>query len=361
MIPTIIFLLILTLVGYFFMQQKVFGKKPSSKRLQKIERSTNYKDGAFQNIYPTEVMRKEASYLKMLKEFFNKPKAVNPSEKIPTIITDLKTVRGEKPIIVWFGHSSYLIRSKELTILVDPVFSGNTSPVSFFGKAFKGSDAYSVKDFPKIDVVVLTHDHYDHLDYATIIEIKATVGLFITALGVGEHLEHWGVNADKIVELDWWEEKEISKEVKFIATPARHFSGRGFQRAKSLWASFVLKIHGHSIFIGGDSGYDDQFKLIGEKYGPFDLALLEAGQYGIDWPSIHMLPEETVTAAQDLKAKVLIPVHWSKFALAMHEWNEPINRVIKSAAEKGLVVQTPKIGEPIEISTIKENKQWWNF
>ena len=361
MIIAISILFFLSLFGYLFMQQKVFGKKPSGARLEKIKRSVNYKDGAFHNVQFTEVMRKDASYVEMMRDFFNKPKSVNPAEKIPTIQTNLKTILAEKPTIVWFGHSSYLLRSKELTILVDPVFSGNASPVSFFGKAFKGADAYSVADFPKIDLVILTHDHYDHLDYKTIVALKSAVGLFVTSLGVGAHLEYWGINSDKIVELDWWEKFEFKNDVVFTATPARHFSGRGFKRATSLWSSFVLKLHGYSIFLGGDSGYDDQFKVIGEKFGPFDIALLEAGQYGKDWPNIHMLPEETVQAAIELKAKVLLPVHWSKFALAMHDWNEPINRVLKAAAENGLTIQTPKIGEPIEITTINETNHWWNF
>ena len=361
MILALSFLLLLPLIGYLFMQQKVFGKKPSGERLERIRRSTNYVNGSFQNILPTEVMLPNASYVGMMKEFFNKPKSVNPASKLPTVSTDLKAISGEKTSIVWFGHSSYLIRSKSLSILVDPVFSGNAAPVSFFAKAFKGTDVYSVNDFPPLDIVVLTHDHYDHLDYKTILALKSSVGLFITSLGVGAHLEHWGVEKSKIVELDWWESHQISEDLIFVATPARHFSGRGFQRAKALWSSFVLKIHSQSIFLGGDSGYDDQFKAIGEKYGPFDIALLEAGQYGKNWPNIHMLPEETVLAATELKAKVLFPVHWSKFALAMHDWNEPINRVAKKASELGLEIRTPKIGQKMEINDRAENSLWWNF
>jgi L-ascorbate metabolism protein UlaG (beta-lactamase superfamily) len=361
MIIVAITLLVLAGGIFLFMQQAIFGKIPSGKRLERIEQSPNYRDGAFQNVHPTEVTLKDASFFKMLKDFFNKPDAVNPSDKIPSVKTDLKTIDGSVPTIVWFGHSSYLIRSKAMTILVDPVFSGNASPVSFFAKSFNGADAYTANDFPEIDVVVITHDHYDHLDYNTILELKSKTKHFIVSLGVGEHLEYWGIDTAKITELNWWEEKQVSDSVKLTATPARHFSGRGFQRGKSLWSSFVLNLNGYSIFIGGDSGYDDQFKKIGEKFGPFQVALLESGQYGKDWPYIHMMPEETVAAAQDLKAEVLMPVHWSKFALAMHDWNEPIKRLMKKASEKGLKVTTPKIGEPVKINDIKTNTEWWNF
>ncbi len=354
-------ILIFSIGIFLFMQQKTFGRNPTGQRLQRIERSPNYREGAFRNLSPTEVMLKDASYIKMLKEFFNRSASVAPSGKVPAVQTDLKTIVADSPTLVWFGHSSYLIRSKELSILVDPVFSGNASPVSFFGKAFDGADVYKPEHFPFIDIMVISHDHYDHLDYKTISDLKSTTGLYVVPLGVGEHLERWGVAPEKIIELDWWEEKQVREQVKFIATPARHFSGRKFERGKTLWTSYVLQLHGYSLFLGGDSGYDTHFKKIGQQYGPFQIALLEAGQYGKDWPHIHMLPEETVTAAQDLKAEILMPVHWGKFVLANHDWNEPIQRVIKTAREKRQKVVTPLIGEPVNIENTKPVTEWWNF
>ena len=343
------------------MQQKVFGKNPSGKRLERIEKSPNYKNGSFQNLSHTEVLREGASYLGMMKDMLTRPKTVEPPQPLPSVKTDLINLKADKPTIVWFGHSSYLIKSANITILVDPVFSGNASPVSFFGKAFPGADVYKPDDFPELDVLVLTHDHYDHLDYKTIVQLQPKVKKFCVALGVGEHLEHWGISPDKIVELDWWESHSFSPTTELITAPARHFSGRGFTRGKSLWASYILKLDGYTIYIGGDSGYDSHFKTIGEKYGPFDLVLLESGQYGVNWPNIHMKPEETVQAAKDLKAKTLMPVHWAKFVLALHEWNEPIKWVTKSASEQGMPITTPKIGEPIIIDSLYPNQQWWNF
>jgi L-ascorbate metabolism protein UlaG (beta-lactamase superfamily) len=356
-----IILVALTALIYIFMQQNTFGKNPSGERLERIKKSPHYKDGSFHNLTPTEVTLKSASFIKLMSNFLNKPKTTAPPKPIPSIKTDLKNLQADKPVIIWFGHSSYFIKSKDVTILVDPVLSGNASPVSFFGKSFQGTDIYNVGDFPPLDMVIITHDHYDHLDYKTITGLAAKTHTFYTSLGVGAHLEHWGIAPEKIIEFDWWEHKKINEQIEITATPARHFSGRSFQRNKTLWSSFVLKLHGYTIMIGGDSGYENHFKTIGEKYGPFDLAILEAGQYGADWPFIHMMPEETVKAAIDLQAKVLFPVHWSKFALAYHAWNEPIQRVVKSAAEQYVQVTTPQIGEPIIVDSLYTQKAWWNF
>ena len=245
-------------------------------------------------------------------------------------------------------------------ILVDPVFSGNISPVKFFGKSFSGTDHYKVPDLPFIDLLILTHDHYDHLDYDTISKIHNKVGKIITPLGVDEHLIYWGVDPVKITTLDWWQSKSITDDIEITAAPARHFSGRSFNRDKSLWASFILKIKDFKIFIGGDSGYDDQFKIIGEKYGGFDLAFLECGQYGTDWPQIHMTPEETIKAAKELHTAILIPVHWGKFALAMHSWNEPVKRLFLEAHLKDQLVVSPLIGQPYILGQEFEQDQWWN-
>lgn len=361
MLTTLIFVAFIATGIYIFMQQKVFGKDPSGDRLARIEKSPNYKAGSFQNLSVTEVMPKEASYWGMFKDFLNKPKTVEPEREIPSVKTDLKNLVADKPTIVWFGHSSYLIKSKNTNILVDPVFSGSASPVSFFGKAFKGADAYEVEDFPNIDMLVLSHDHYDHLDYVTISKLIPKVKKFYTALGVGAHLEHWGVKPENIVEFDWWESQKVADNLTITSTPARHFSGRGFTRGKTLWSSFVLNIDGYNIFIGGDSGYDYHFKTIGEKFGPFDIALLENGQYGKDWPLIHTSPEETAKVAEELKTKVLMPVHWAKFALGYHSWNEPINRLTKSLAHSDIKLTTPIIGEPVVLDSIYPQKVWWNF
>lgn len=353
-------MVVLTLATALFMQQPVFGKDPKGKRLERIQQSPNYKDGAFQNEHPTEMMRKGASYTKMTWEFINKPDGNKPTAVLPSVQTNLKQLAGEKPTVVWFGHSSYLLKTKGKNILVDPVFSGNASPVSFFGKSYPGSDVYGVEDMPdSIDICIITHDHYDHLDYRTIQKLHPRVKQFYTALGVGAHLEDWGVESSKIIELDWWEKSTNKDSITLTAVPARHFSGRGFTRGKTLWAAYVLDISGYRIFVGGDSGYDSHFKKIGEQYGPFDLAMLECGQYGKDWPLIHMTPEETATAAKEINTRILLPVHWAKFSLALHPWNEPIERLLKATAEKGITVTTPLIGEPVILGETLPTKTWW--
>jgi L-ascorbate metabolism protein UlaG (beta-lactamase superfamily) len=280
---------------------------------------------------------------------------------LPSVKTDLKILSDATPTIVWFGHSSYLIKSNGFNILVDPVLKGNASPVSFLLKPFDGADVYSLDDLPTIDLVLLTHDHYDHLHYDSIKALASKAKYFVTSLGVGAHLEHWGVDAKKITELDWWETKNISPEIEFTATPARHFSGRSFKRGQSIWSSFVLKLNGYKLFLGGDSGYENHFKEIGQQFGPFDIALLECGQYGKDWPYIHMLPEQTAQAAKDLGAKVLMPVHWAKFELAFHPWDDSINRVKKTSVEIGQPTTTPMIGEPVILNKSYPDKTWWKI
>jgi L-ascorbate metabolism protein UlaG (beta-lactamase superfamily) len=359
MIITLSIIAVLAGSVFLFMQQAVFGADPTGKRLARIQKSAHYKDGTFQNLSPTEVMTKDASMIKMMRDFFNKPKTTEPQEILPSVQTNLQALNHEKPTVVWFGHSSYLIQSNGKTVLVDPVFSGNASPISFFAKAFKGANNYGVEDLPMIDVLVITHDHYDHLDYKTIMALKTKVKKIYTSLGVGAHLEHWGIPADKIIEFDWWENERISDSMELTAVPARHFSGRSFTRGKTLWSAFVLKIDGYHLFIGGDSGYGTHFKTIGAKYGPFDIVMLEAGQYGVNWPLIHMTPEETIAAAKDLQAKVLMPVHWGKFALALHDWDEPINRVLQEAHKQNFKITTPLIGEVIVLDSIYPNKEWW--
>lgn len=262
-------------------------------------------------------------------------------------------------MLIWFGHSSYLISYKGTTILVDPVLSGNASPVSFFAKSFAGTDIYTADDFPHIDVMILTHDHYDHLDYKTIRDLQLKTTHYYVPLGVASHLKFWGVEADKITSLNWWESAPISGGFKLTATPARHFSGRGLKRNQTLWTSYVLRMDPFSIFIGGDSGYDTHFREIGDNFGPFDLAILESGQYNPMWPYIHLSPEESVKASNDLRAELLLPVHWGKFALAFHNWDEPVLRVLKAAKEFNLKVTTPMIGEQLLLGSVHPDKEWW--
>jgi L-ascorbate metabolism protein UlaG (beta-lactamase superfamily) len=403
---------------------KTFGRFPSGPRLQRIRLSPNYQNGSFQNLVPTAVMRKDVGMLKMIKDYRGRPVDATPPKPIPFVRTDLKRLPADRATLVWFGHSSYLLKLGPTHILVDPVFSGNASPFSFFAKAFPGADAYKAEDMPDtLEAVLLTHDHYDHLDYKTIGKLKDRTRHFYTSLGVGAHLESWGIPTEKITELDWWESVAIdpngcpiprsgdgpvtgagpvsatrpaviptagptAHSITLTATPARHFSGRTFKRGRSAWSSFVLNAPAISIpagnipaayipatsapgtnipvpnlnlFLGGDSGYESHFKSIGDKYGPFDLAILECGQYNANWPYIHMQPEETVQAALDLRAKTLLPVHWAKFTLSLHPWNEPARRVKAAAIAHHLPLITPRIGEPVAINQDFPNDPWYEI
>ncbi|HEX2631115.1 MAG TPA: MBL fold metallo-hydrolase [Chitinophagaceae bacterium] len=343
------------------MSLKIGGKLPSGKLLDRLKQSPNYKAKGFQNLSETKMLADDASYWNMICDYFKKNKNTAPPGPLPFVKTDLDHLPGKEPLIVWFGHSSYLLRIENKNILVDPVFSGNAAPVSFMVKAFPGSNNYSVKDMPPIDYLIITHDHYDHLDFKTVFQLRDKVKQVYCSLGVSSHLQYWGYDEAMITELDWWQSKSIADNMVLTAAPARHFSGRGLKRNQTLWSSFILKTSLYNIYLGGDSGYDSHFKTIGEKLGPFDLAILETGQYNKQWPHIHMMPEQAVQAAVDLGAKKMLPVHWAKFTLAMHEWNEPVKRVLAKAKELKMPVLTPQIGEPVSLADGYESKEWWVY
>lgn len=360
MIIFLLILLVLIAVVFIFLRQPQFGGKITSAELQRIERSSNYKDGQFQNINNTPQITGGVSLFTVMREFFfNKDKRNIPSKLLPSKKTDLFSLNKKENVLVWFGHSSYFMQIDGKKFLVDPVLSGHASPIAFTTKSFKGSDVYTTEDIPPVDFLLLTHDHYDHLDYKTIAELKPKVHKIITGLGVAAHLQKWGYDRNDIVEKDWNEEVVLQDQFIIHTTPARHFSGRTFKRNSSLWLSFVLITPTKKIFIGGDSGYDTHFKTIGEQFGPFDLAILENGQYNPYWKHIHMMPEEVVQAAEDLKARKLLPVHWGKFALSLHAWDEPITRVLAEAKRKGMDVFHPMIGEAIDLDNPAAFSEWW--
>ena len=337
------------------------GRLPSGKYLERLKQSPNYNKKSFQNISETSMIPEGVSYWKMTREFFKKHPGRLPSGPIPFVKTDLSKFSSDETTIIWFGHSSYFIRIADKNFLIDPVFSGSAGPLSFMVKAFPGSNEYKAADMPVIDYLIITHDHYDHLDNKTLAKLKTRIGHIYCSLGVVSHLKYWGFEINKITELDWWQTAKPDENLELTAAPARHFSGRGLKRNQSLWSSFILRSPKHKIYIGGDSGYDSHFKTIGDQFGPFDLAILEAGQYNTMWPLIHMMPEETVQAAVDLKAKALLPVHWGKFTLAMHAWNEPVKRILEKAKDLNVNVVTPKIGQPIILDNSFQPDFWWEM
>jgi len=344
-----------------FLQQPSFGRAPSGARLERIQKSPNYRDGQFQNESVTPDLAEGTSYWKVfVKFFFGKSKFNTPASPIPSQKTDLLHLRPDENVLVWFGHSSYFMQIDGKTFLVDPVFSGSASPVRFTTPSFKGSDVYAVEEFPAIDYLLLSHDHWDHLDYETILKLKPKVGQVVTGLGTGEHLERWGYDPAVITERDWYEGVDLGSGFGITVTPGRHFSGRGLSRNRALWVSFVLRTPTLKVFVGGDSGYDQHFKKIGAQFGPFDLALLECGQYNEAWKYIHMMPEETVTAAHDLRAAKLMPVHWAKFSLALHDWNEPIQRAVAEAHKQNMPLLTPLIGQKVDLKGPNTFRNWWS-
>jgi len=326
--------------------------------------SGNYKNGKFRNQTAIQVSTAEGGMLRTTIDFLIGNQNRTPSKPLPVVRPDLAGKSQSDDLrITWLGHSTCLIQIDGQTILTDPMFSDRASPFSFAGpKRFSTDSDIRINELPaKIDVVLISHDHYDHLDYQTILALKERTGKFFVPLGVTSHLLRWGVTADQIVELDWWEGKSHNS-LKLIATPSRHFSGRSFMdRNKTLWASWVILGTEDRVFFSGDSGYFPGFKEIGHKYGPFDVTMLESGAYNKAWADIHMMPEETVKAHQDLQGKVLLPIHWGKFNLALHPWEEPVQRLIKRARELSIDVTTPQLGESFSPNQDHPQTHWWKL
>lgn len=259
---------------------------------------------------------------------------------------------------IWLGHSTLLLNLDGKILLIDPVFSDYAFSLDIFVKRFQ-APAITLEELPPIDAIVISHNHYDHLDKKTIQFFKDKKTRFILPLNVGEDLIGWGIPKDRFVELDW-DESVTEFGIKFTAAPAQHFSGRGlFDKNKSLWCSWVIETKNDKLFYSGDSGYSNHFKLIGEKYGPFDVTFIENGQYNERWADIHMLPDETIQAHIDLKGKYFVPVHWGMFNLSLHHWSEPVERTYKIAQEKNVNYLSPKLGEVINLESVSLDSPWW--
>jgi L-ascorbate metabolism protein UlaG (beta-lactamase superfamily) len=361
LIGVFLFAAILSLGIWIFLKHPKFGRYPSGHRLERIEKSPNYKEGKFWNQSVTPDLTEGSSYYSVMKEFlFSDRPRRKPKDSIPSVKTNLHTLGAQQNSLVWFGHSSYFLQIDGKRFLVDPVLSGAASPIAATTRSFPGSDVYETADIPSIDYLLITHDHWDHLDYKTLIALRSRVGMVICGLGVGAHLEHWGFDPTQIVELDWYDSADLAPGFKLHIRPARHFSGRGILRNRSLWVSFVLEAPNTRLYLGGDSGFDGHFRKIGEEFGSFDLAILENGQYDKSWKYIHLMPEEVVRASQELGAKNLLAVHSSKFALGNHSWDEPLIRVSKIAKEANIKLITPLIGQTVNLEdSAQQYIEWW--
>ncbi len=342
-----------------------FGRDPEGKHLEKMKESPQFdkERDQFVNRRPDvlEKMRENQNMLKLTFEFlFGGAKHRSPSKKLPEMKPDVEEFlkKSESLKFIWFGHSTFLVNFDGTIILFDPVFSGAASPISLFVKRFQDA-VLKLEELPEIHYILISHDHYDHLDKETMDFFKSKKTKFITPLGVTSHLKEWGITEDRLTELDWW--NSISTEnLEFILTPAQHFSGRkGSNQNKTLWGSWIVRNKKQSLYFSGDSGFDTHFKTIGDKYGPFDIAFIENGQYDEKWRDVHVLPEETAQAFIDLKGKRLVPVHWGMFDLSLHSWHDPIERIEKASKERNINLLTPKFGQLVKLDEDTIFEKWW--
>lgn len=353
--------LLISIIAYFYMKQPQFGALPEGDRLARVKNSPHYNNGKFRNRFEKPVISESYSMLgEGYNTVFKEHLRTEPLDSIPSIKTNLSDLNPTSNWIVWFGHSSALLQINGKKILIDPVFSGHASPLPWGVTAYKGSDVYSAADMPVIDYLIISHDHYDHLDYETIIALKDKVKHVVCGLGVGAHFERWGYAADQIMEKDWYEKIELDKSLTIHTLPSHHDSGRGFTSAQSLWMSYLFESPDMKIYYSGDGGYDSRFKEIGEKFGPIDVVIMEAGQYDKAWQSVHELPEEIVKATTELKATRLLPVHNSKFTLGKHPWDEPLVKLTDLTKNTKIKLMTPMIGEVARLNDSNQVfKKWW--
>jgi L-ascorbate metabolism protein UlaG (beta-lactamase superfamily) len=347
------------LIGSFFL---LHGTAPASdakqERQEKIRKSRQYRDGKFRNVVEFPMI--EGSYMGMFKELIFGKQVRVPTSPLPQMPMDSLNF-GEPPQdlqVVWLGHSTLLLEVEGKRFLVDPVLGSHAAPLPVFAKRFQ-APLLSREQLPRIDAILISHDHYDHLEKETM-EFYAHKGVPIyVPIGVGGHLEEWGVDAGSIHELDWWEETDFHG-IRLVCTPSQHFSGRGLtDRAKTLWASWAVIGKAHRVFYSGDGGYADHFKTIGDRLGPFDLTLMENGAYDKQWPNVHMFPEQVVKAHRELKGKALMPVHWGMFSLANHDWFEPVRRLSAAAKKDEVRLLTPKLGQAVRPKEDQVFEAWW--
>ena len=318
--------------GYAFMSQASFGKLPEGARLDAISQSPHYEDGAFRNTEPLPPIKGNGGIVgALMKYVFSSTEGQKPARPMPSAKTDLRALDRNTDTVVWLGHSSYFVQLGGRRLLIDPVFSTYASPVFFANRAFEGTNLYTAEDMPDIDYLLISHDHWDHLDYATATALRSKVGQVVCPLGVGAHFEAWGYGKETVFEGGWYSVLEGKDGFAIHILPARHFSGRSLTRNKTLWAGFALVTPERRIFFSGDSGYGKHFAEIGARFGGFDLAMLDCGQYDENWRYVHMMPEDTAQAAEDLRARALLPGHVGKFAIAYHTWDDPFKRIVAAS------------------------------
>lgn len=341
---------------------KQFGGKVTPEDTEKYSKSSNWKNGAFQNLETTDMSMNLSQVPGMIYKQFANSKGRKPEKPLAIIPFDKAkfTEESDKAKVIWYGHSVVFMRMNGQNILIDPMLGDNTTPIApVANKRFSENTLSLIDDFPTIDLVLITHDHYDHLDLDSILKLKSKVNQFYVALGVKRHLVAWGIDSDKITEFDWWNSQTFN-DISITFTPTRHFSGRGLRdRFKTLWGGWSFKNDKEHIWFSGDGGYGKHFKEIGERIGKVDFAFMECGQYNDDWHEIHLFPQESVQAAIDSNVQKVMPVHWAGFDLSyQHTWTEPADEFVKFCLKQNLDFALPKLGEIFTIDKVNQAK-WW--
>jgi L-ascorbate metabolism protein UlaG (beta-lactamase superfamily) len=338
-----------------------FGSRPAGDRAERVRRSPQYRDGKFQNVARTHTVRPEVTDRNFVRELLFEGKKRKPAGVVP--VAGPAAGPAGPPVdglfITWYGHASTLVEIDGARVLFDPMWSLRCSPSQLVGPRRLHPPPVPIEAVPALDAIVISHDHYDHLDMASVKALLRTqTAPFVVPIGVGAHLARWGVPAGRIIELDWDEHVEIAG-LRLTATAAQHFSGRTLARDYTLWGSWVVAGPTRKVFYTGDSGYFAGYAEIGETYGPFDAALVQTGAYDPGWPEIHMTPEEAVSAHLDVSGGLLIPVHWATFVLAFHPWGEPIDRLWAEAKARGAALAVPRPGERIDVDEPPAVDGWW--
>ncbi len=355
-------LLFLVLAVWAFLEfNPQFGGKLNNGLIKRFAQSPQWTGKIFENPSKTSLDMNFTTIVDLIQKQFTDREVRSPQLPLPVTPFDAEAFSASptKPKFIWYGHSVLLLQLNGKNLLIDPMLGPNAAPISPFPvKRFSENTLDIIDQLPHIDIVLMTHDHYDHLDYASIKLLKDKVDTWFVALGVSRHLEAWGIPSPSITEFDWWHSKEFG-DINITFTPSRHFSGRGLtDRSKCLWGGWVFKTADHSIYWSGDSGYDEHFKEVGEQLGPFDWGFMECGQYNEYWHEIHMYPEEAVQASIDAGVKVSIPVHWGGFPLALHTWQDPIERFTAEAKAKEQTISTPEIGKVVALGE-EPSTDWW--
>jgi L-ascorbate metabolism protein UlaG (beta-lactamase superfamily) len=336
---------------------KAFGHSASGERRARMERSPQWKDGAFENPQP---LQNDA--WGSVAAMFEPSGPKSPLEPLPVAAVDpiiFATAPATGLRITWLGHSAQLIEIDGHRVLTDPVWSDRASPLPWVGPTRWFKPPIALEQLPPLDAVIISHDHYDHLDYGTLTAMKNLKTVFIVPLGVGAHLEYWGVPLEHIVELDWWESTHLG-DLEIVCTPARHASGRSvWDKDAKLWAGYAILGTRHRAYFSGDTGLFPAMKDIGARLGPFDVTMIETGQYHRAWPDWHIGPEQAVIAHQRVKGRVMIPVHWGLFQLAAHGWTEPVERALAAAGRDSVTIVSPRPGQSIEPDALEPSTRWW--